>query len=345
MCPRYMVTKRGVKQGAAERWWRREGTPDQGFNYLRADGRPLRLESALQRIRKLAIPPAWSDVHIAPSASAKVQAWGIDAAGRRQYRYHADAVASGSRRKYRRLLPYARDLPRLREATEGHLRRSGVGRERVLALVVRLMQRGFFRIGNERYAVQNRTFGIATLRKQHLRIDGDDLLFRFIGKKSIDTRRVVADTPLVEVVREVAALPGPRLFKYRDDDGKLRPVTAGEVNRYLKEIVGERYSSKDVRTWGGTVRAATILADLGPAKNAREAKQNVVLACKLVSSELGNTPAVCRSAYIHPVVFDRYLRGETIAPLMRELPRPDDVNPGRYYPEEAALMRFLEKWA
>ncbi|MFL5384615.1 MAG: DNA topoisomerase IB [Longimicrobiaceae bacterium] len=329
---------------AEERWWRRRGTPETGFAYLRADGRPLRSAPALERIRGLAIPPAWTDVHIAASPGAKVQAWGIDAAGRKQYRYHPDAVARGARRKYRKLLHYARDLPRLREATERHLRQPGVGRERVLALVVRLMQRGFFRVGSERYAVKNRTFGIATLRKQHLKIDGDDLLFRYVGKKSIDTRRVVADTPLVEVVREVMALPGARLFKYVDEEGKVRPVTAAEVNRYLKEVAGEHYTSKDVRTWGGTVRAATILADLGPAKDEREARKNVVLACKLVSTELGNTPAVCRSAYIHPVVFERYLRGETIAPLMRGLPRPDDATPGRYYPEEAALMRFLEKW-
>jgi DNA topoisomerase-1 len=339
-----MATKKRGKQTRAERWWTRRGTPETGFTYLRGDGRPLRSASGLERIRKLAIPPAWTGVHVAASAAAKVQAWGIDAAGRKQYRYHADAVARGSRRKYRKLLRYAQDLPRLREATEAHLRQPGVGRERVLALIVRLMQRAFFRIGSERYAVQNRTFGIATLRKQHLRVEGDDLLFRFVGKKSIDTRKVVADTPLVEVIREVMALPGPRLFKYVDDDGKVRPVTAADVNRYLKEVAGERYTSKDVRTWGGTVRAATILADLGPARSEREARQNVVLACKLVSSELGNTPAVCRSAYIHPVVFTRYLRGETIAPLMREFPRPDDASPGRYYPEEAALMRFLEKW-
>ena len=327
-----------------ERWWTRAGSPAAGFTYRRADGKPLKAAAALERIRKLAIPPAWTEVHIAPDAGAKVQAWGIDAAGRKQYRYHADAVARGARRQYRKLRHYARDLPRLREETGRHLRATGVGRERVLALVVRLMQRGFFRIGSERYAVKNRTFGIATLRKKHLRVDGDDLLFRFVGKKSIDTRKVVADTPLVEVIREVARLPGQRLFQYRDEEGRVRPVTAQEVNRYLKEVAGERYTSKDVRTWGGTVRAATILADLGPAKNEREAKQNVVLACKLVSTELGNTPAVCRSAYIHPVVFDRYLQGHTIAPLMRDLPRPDEATPGRYYPEEAALMRFLEKW-
>ncbi|HKP73927.1 MAG TPA: hypothetical protein VJT67_00230 [Longimicrobiaceae bacterium] len=343
-----MATKTRAKKPksapGSERWWTRVGTPESGFSYRGANGRPLRNAPALERIRKLAIPPAWTDVHIAADAGAKVQAWGIDAAGRKQYRYHADAVARGARRKYRKLLHYARDLPRLREATEAHLRQEGVGRERVLALVVRLMQRGFFRIGSERYAVQNRTFGIATLRKKHLRVDGDDLLFRYVGKKSIDVRKVVADTPLVEVIREVLRLPGARLFQYRDDEGKVRPVTAQEVNRYLKEVAGERYTSKDVRTWGGTVRAATILADLGPAQDEREAKKNVVLACKLVSTELGNTPAVCRSAYIHPVVFDRYLQGKTIAAFMRGLPRPDDRPPVRYYPEEAALMRFLEKW-
>jgi DNA topoisomerase-1 len=242
------------------------------------------------------------------------------------------------------VLQYAHDLPRLREATEQHLKQAGVGRERVLALIVRLMQRGFFRVGSEKYAVQNKTFGIATLRKKNLRVDGTDLFFRYVGKKSIDNRRVVADTPLVEVILEVMKLPGQRLFKYVDEEGKVRPVTAEDVNRYLKEIVGERYTSKDIRTWGGTVRAATILADLGPAKSEAEAKKNVLLVCKLVSSELGNTPAVCRSAYIHPAVFERYMQGRTIAPLMRETPRPDDEAPGRFYPEEAALMRFLEKW-
>ena len=330
-----------AKKRGEERWWRREGDPERGFAYRRADGKPLGLPAALERIRRLAIPPAWTNVHIAADEGAKVQAWGIDAAGRKQYRYHPATLAKNSRRKYRKLLQYARDLPRLREATDAHLKLPGVGREKVLALIVRLMQRGFFRIGSERYAVQNKTFGIATLTKRNLKVDGNDLLFRYVGKKSIDTRKVVADTPLVEVIREVMALPGARLFKYRDEDGKVRNVTATDVNRYLKEVASERYTSKDIRTWGGTVRAATILADLGPAKSESEAKKNVVLACKLVSTELGNTPAVCRSAYIHPVVFDRYLQGKTIAPLMRESPRE---NPGRYYPEEAALMRFLEKW-
>ncbi|HYJ80435.1 MAG TPA: hypothetical protein VEW03_12560 [Longimicrobiaceae bacterium] len=318
------------------------GTPEKGFGYLRADGGPLRSQAALARIKALVIPPAWTDVRISPSVRAKIQATGRDAAGRKQYRYHPASVARGSRRKYRKLLHFARDLPRLREVTGAHLKQPGLGRERVLALVVRLIQRGFFRIGSERYAVRNKTFGLATLRKKHLRIDGDDLLFRYVGKKSIDNRKVVADTPLVEVIREILELPGQRLFKYVDGEGKVRPVTAGEVNQYLKELLGERYTSKDIRTWGGTVRAATILADLGPAQSEAEARRNVLMVCRLVSMELGNTPAVCRSAYIHPAVFEGYVKGDTIGPLTRAVLRSKDAAGGGYYPEEAALMRFLE---
>ncbi|HEX5726842.1 MAG TPA: hypothetical protein VFX98_15305 [Longimicrobiaceae bacterium] len=329
-----------------EKAWRRVGTPETGFTYLGANGQPLRAAAALRRIRALAIPPAWTDVRIAPDPDAKIQATGFDAAGRKQYRYHADFVAKRSRRKYGRLLAFARLIPRLRQVTGEHLKEPGVGRRKVLATVVRLIGRGFFRVGSERYAVANKTFGIATLRKSHLAIQGDDLVFRYSGKRSIQQRRVVAGTPLVEVVREILRLPGTRLFQYRDEEGRVRPVTAREVNAYLKEILGAKYTSKDIRTWGGTVRAALILSDLGPPDSAAEARRNVVLACKLVSTELGNTPAICRSAYIHPAVLERYGEGKTIGPLMRETQRPgEDEAPGRYYPEEAALMRFLERWS
>jgi DNA topoisomerase-1 len=325
--------------------WRRVGTPKKGFTYLRADGKPLTGRAALARIQALAVPPAWTDVEIAASPDAKVQATGVDAAGRKQYRYHPDFVDKGSRKKYRKLLEYARAIPRLREVTGEHLKQKGMGRDKVLATIVRLMMRGFFRVGSERYAVENKTFGITTLRKKHLEIEGRDLRFRYVGKKSIHQHQVVADTPLVRILREMVKLPGPRLFQYVDAEGRVQKVTAQDVNAYVKESLGKRYTSKDIRTWGGTVRAATILADLGPPGSEAEAKKNVVLACKLVSSELGNTPAVCRSAYIHPAVLDRYLKGKTIEPLMRKDARPvgDGEGPD-YYPEEAALMRFLEKW-
>jgi DNA topoisomerase I len=325
------------------RMWRRRGSKEEGFTYLGLDGTPLRGRVALERIRSLAIPPAWTDVRIAPDPGAKIQAVGVDAAGRRQYRYHPDFLARGQRRKFRRLLPYARSLPALRAATNEHLRLSGLGRERVLATAVRLMTRAFFRIGGERYAVRNRTFGLATLRKSHLEIAGNDLIFLYRGKAGLDQRRVVAETPLVEILTEILHLPGERLLQYVDEGGEVRRVTSRDVNDYLREILGERYTSKDIRTWGGTVRAATILADLGPPTSEREARSNLVLACKLVATELGNTPAICRTAYIHPTVLDRYLHGETIARVMRKEPRPVEAEaPVEYYAEEAALMRFLE---
>lgn len=326
--------------------WRRVGDPEQGFSYLRTNGKPLSSAAALKRIDSLAIPPAWTDVEIASKAGAKVQATGYDDAGRKQYIYDPRYVERRKRRKFRKMLPFARSLPHLREVTNGHLKQAGLGRERVLATVVRLMSRGFFRVGSERYAVNNQTFGIATLKKEHLVIEGSDLVFEYTGKKGIHQHRVVAETPLVEILREIVELPGERLFRYRNEDGEVTDVTAADVNAYLKEIVGEKYTSKDIRTWGGTVRAATILADLGPPRNQTEAKKNVVLTCKLVSTELGNTPAVCRSAYIHPAVLEKYARGKkTIEPLMRRERRPVEAEtPTAYYPEEAALMRFLEKW-
>ncbi len=324
------------------RRWRRVGTPEEGFTYLGADGRRIKGESSLRRVRSLAIPPAWTDVEIAPDPAAKVQAVGIDAAGRRQYRYHPDFISRSAQRKFRRLLPFARTIPRFRELTNQDLERGGLGRERVLATVVRLMFRAFFRVGSERYAVQNRTFGIATLQKEHLTISGDSLVFRYIGKSRVDQRRVVAETPLVDIVQEILTLPGPRLFRYLGADGAVRDITAPDVNAYLASILGDRYTSKDIRTWGGTLRAATILADIGPAPTRREAQKNVVLACKLVSTELGNTPAICRTAYIHPAVPERYLAGETIEPVMRKTTRPvEAIARIDYYPEEAALMRFL----
>ncbi|HUG39816.1 MAG TPA: hypothetical protein VMM12_04990 [Longimicrobiales bacterium] len=327
-------------------WWRREGAGDEGFRYVKVDGAELTWEAALARIERLAIPPGWTEVHVAPTSKRKIQAWGRDAAGRKQYIYSHEAVEARNRRKWERVLAYARVVPALREATNAHLRLEGPRREKVLATVVRLMSRAFFRIGNERYAVENKTFGIATLKKKHLEIRGTDLVFTYVGKRKKDHRRVVADTPLVGVLREILELPGSRLFRYRTPEGAVRNVTARGVNEYLQEILHAGYSSKDLRTFGGTVRAATILADLGPAKSEREAHENTVMTARLVASELGNTPAIAREAYIHPAVFDQYERhGRTIEPLMRKVPRAvKSEEPVAYYPEEAALMRFLERY-
>jgi DNA topoisomerase-1 len=327
-------------------WWRRVGDTESGFRYIKVSGGELVWEAGLERIDRLAIPPGWTDVHIAPSSKRKVQAWGRDAAGRKQYIYSEEAVAARDRRKWDRVLAYARVLPTLREVTNVHLKRPALDRDKVLATVVRLISRAFFRIGSERYAVENKTFGIATLKKRHLEIRDNDLVFTYVGKRRKDQRRVVADTPLVEIIRELLELPGSRLFRYRDEEGAVRDVTSRAVNRYIKDVLHERYTSKDLRTFGGTVRAATILADVGPAKSAREAHSNTVMTARLVASELGNTPAIARKAYIHPAVFEEYeAEGSTIEPLMRKQPRAVRTEePVEYYPEEAALMRFLERY-
>jgi len=327
-------------------WWRRVRDPDGGFLILDAAGLPVGDESALERIRSLAVPPAWTDVHLSPDPGRKVQAWGYDAAGRKQYIYSPEHVARRDRRKWRRVLRYGRLLPRLREATNRHLQRGELDREKVLATVVRLMGRAYFRVGSERYAVRNRTFGICTLRKSHLEIRRNTLIFTYPGKRKVDQRQVVADTPLVEIIQQLLELPGSRLFRYVDAAGKPRNVTASAVNRYIREILGERCTSKDMRTFGATVRSATVLAELGPAANEREARRNVALCCRLVAHELGNTPAICRSAYIHPAVLEQYVAaGRTIEPLMRREPRPiAGTMPADYYPEEAALIRFLERF-
>jgi DNA topoisomerase I len=332
---------------AAERgWWRRVGDKEAGFRYLRVGGQELEWDAALDRIERLAIPPGWTDVHISPTSKRPIQAWGRDLRGRKQYIYSEAAVAARNRRRWDRVLAYARMLPRLREVTNSHLREDGLGRDKVLATVVRLMSRAFFRVGSERYTVQNRTFGIATLKKSHLEVRDNDLVFTYVGKRSKDQRRVVADTPLVEILLELLALPGPRLFRYQCPDGTVRDVTSTAVNEYIRDALGQRYTSKDLRTFGGTVRAATILADIGPAKNKREARRNTVMTSRLVASELGNTPAIARKAYIHPAVFDEYeAHGRTIEPLMRKKDRAvRSEEPVEYYPEEAALMRFLERY-
>lgn len=330
-------------------WWLRTGTPKQGFQYLGASGRPLSSASVIRRIEALVIPPAWTGVRISPDPNRKVQAWGFDGAGRRQYIYSHGHVEARDRRKWQRVIHVARALPELRAITNAHLQRSSVDREKILATVVRLICRAYFRAGSERYAVRNRTFGICTLDKHHVLIDGRNLVFSYTGKQRKDHRHVVADTPLVEIIEDLMTLPGRRLFQYPagNGDGSFRAVTAQAVNRYLRDILGDRYTSKDLRTFGGTVRAATILADLGPPRSAADAKRNTKLAVSLTALELGNTPTICRKAYIHPAVLAEYENaGRTIASPASSrraaAPEVEAVEPVGYYPEELALMRFLE---
>jgi len=292
----------------------------------------------LARIDAMKIPPAWRDVHIAATSRPAIQAWGFDAKGRKQYHYHARAVAAREQRKYYRVRRLARDLPHIREALYSEIA-SGteLTRDRVAAAVVRLISKGFFRVGSERYARENHTFGISSLFKRHVRVEGSVITFEFKGKSNKQQRHVVVDRKLAKIMRAMLRSPGTKLFRYTDGT-KWRNLSERDVNDYVRSVASVRYSAKDFRTWGGTVRVATVLSDLGAPANASEAKKNVVLAIRLVSAELGNTPAICRASYVHPIILARYLdHGETI------LPRVAGKTAGGHYPEERALIRFLDE--
>lgn len=297
--------------------------------------------AAAARIEALRIPPAWTGVHVATGERTAIQAWGFDARGRKQYRYNARAVQKGQLRKYYRVRQMARDLPRIRRRLDADFRARGLGRDKVIAGIVLLVADGFFRIGSERYARENHTFGITTLRKSHVIVEGDAVMFEYVGKRSIRHRQVVVSRDLARFVAALLETPGRRLFRYRSDAG-WRDVDSRAVNDYLQSLAGFPYTAKDFRTWGGTLRAATVLGEIGPARSRAEAKKNVVMAVRLVASELGNTPAICRASYVHPAVLDRYVEsGETIR-WRRGSARKGG---GRYAhtPEERALVAFLDE--
>jgi DNA topoisomerase-1 len=326
------------------RWITRHRSTDGGFHYLHPDGSVVGDRRTLDRIRALAVPPAWSEVHIARGAAAAVQAWGIDARGRKQYRYHRKAVEQGDRRKWYRVRRLARQLPKIRARLREDFHRDDLSREQVAAAAVRLLNDAFFRVGSDRYAKENRTFGLTTLRKRHVRVDGDAITFAFTGKASVRQWKVVTDRDLARVMRRLLASPGVRVFRYIADDG-WRDLTAGDVNDYVRDITGRRHSAKDFRTWGGTLRFATVLAELAAAERRHSEharKRTVAMAVRFVAAELGNTPAICHRSYVHPIVVARFLDdGEAIDARPRRARGHHGM--AAHAPEERALIRFLEQ--
>ena len=300
-----------------------------GFAYHDRQGRLITDETVLARIRALAIPPAWTDVWICPRASGHIQAVGRDVKGRKQYRYHPDWSAHAAETKFERLPEFARALPKLRRRIEDDLGRRGSSREKVLATAVRLLEVTLIRVGNAQYAKQNRSYGLTTLHKRHLEVDGAALTFAFKGKSGVEHEVRVRDRRLARVVRGLRELPGQHLFKYRDADGDLCPVTSDDVNAYIREAMGEQFSAKDFRTWAGTVSAARALRELEPPSSPTEAKRRITVCVKAVAGLLGNTPTVCRSSYVHPRVFELFENGRLGAVL-----------PG---PEAAGFERALAK--
>lgn len=306
---------------------RRSGT---GFSYRGPDGRPIDAPT-LDRIRKLAIPPAWTEVWICPDPRGHIQATGRDQRGRKQYRYHARWRQARDENKYDRLIAFGRGLPALRARVEKDLQRHGLPREKVLAAVVRLMEITLIRVGNEEYARQNNSFGLTTLRNRHAQVSGSRAMFEFRGKSGKVRRTGIHDRRLARIVKACQDLPGQRLFQYEDQAGERHAVESADVNAYLRDTLGDDFSAKDFRTWAGTVNAARALAMAPGFDSAAEASRHVATCVKAVAGLLGNTAAVCRSAYIHPSVIAAYED--------RALP----FNPnqgGRAF--ELSVLRFLE---
>ncbi|HJQ70674.1 MAG TPA: DNA topoisomerase IB [Blastocatellia bacterium] len=331
-----------VERGPRARWWRRSGSKRSGFRYEDVEGKPITDEAALERIRSLVIPPAWSHVRICPSARSRLQVVGVDTSGRVQYKYHAAFVARQQQKKYDKLLRFGKHLPALRRLTNEHIAMDGFPRERVLAIVIRLINDLYLRVGSESSVRRYRTYGVTTLRNRHLEITRTgQLVFSFVGKHHIRHRRVIVDEDLAGVMRDLKALGGAKLFEYIGDDGRIRPVTPRDVNDYIKAAAGEEFSAKDFRTWGGTLLAATHLAEAGRAEDEKAARRNIVHVVKRVAEHLGNTPAVCRNCYIHPAVFDLYLSGVTLEEFRLKAERRIRRLQPEYEVEEQALLKLF----
>ena len=270
------------------------------FRYLHPDGNTVRDRQTLARIRALAVPPAWREVWICPRDDGHLQATGRDARGRKQYRYHARWREVRDETKYGRMIPFARALPRIRRRVARDLARQGLPREKVLATVVRLLEITRMRVGNEEYARENASFGLTTLRERQVRVRGAKVKFRFRGKSGVEHEIELDDPRLAPIVRRMQDLPGEELFRYVDDHGETRRIESWDVNEYLREISGEEFSSKDFRTWAGTVLAARALRKIAPFASHTEGKRNIAQAIEAVARELGNTKAVCRKCYITP---------------------------------------------
>jgi DNA topoisomerase-1 len=314
------------------------------FRYVDARGNPITDEEQLERIRVLVIPPAWNEVWISPSRSAKLQATGVDAAGRRQYLYHVDFRAQQEQAKFDRLIQFAERLPTLRAATAEDMARRQLDRLRVSAVATRLINAGWFRVGSERYARESRTYGITTIRKGHVRVRGNRISFDFRSKHRTVVRTTLVDDELANAMKELLELPaGRRVFRYLHDDS-ICNLTGARLNDYVREHMGDEFTAKDFRTWGGTLVAAIAFAEHGPPAGETEAKRVIPAVMRRVGQELGNTPAVARSSYVSPAVIDQYLDGRTIEDFRPRHLRVVGARDVGLDPEEQGLLSLLRSW-
>lgn len=307
------------------------------FTYNDAKGHAVRNAKALDRIRSLVIPPAWTEVWICTHPDGHLQATGRDARGRKQYRYHPRWNAVRNDGKYDRMIEFAMALPDIRKRVEADLTKTALSREHLLATVVRLLEKTLIRIGNEEYARANNSFGLTTLRDQHVEVKGSVVVFQFRAKSGIMQRIELHDAPLARIVKKCRGLPGRTLFQFLDANGKPQCVGSADVNAYVKTITSRPFTAKDFRTWAGTVLAAKALCDAAPATSDAAFKRSVLKAVDAASARLRNTRAVCRKSYVHPAVFEAYRAGVTIAGAR---PGPRRIH---FSAEEAAVLALLKR--
>lgn len=313
-----------------------------GFKYVDSSGKVMRTAAELHRIRRLVIPPAWTNVWICPDPRGHLQATGRDARGRKQYRYHPKWRELRDQTKYDRMIGFAQALPAIRRRAALDLKRTALPREKVIAAVVQLLEKTLIRVGNDEYAKQNRSFGLTTLRDGHVKVKGDVVKFSFRGKSGVEHEVDLSDRRLARIVRQCRDLPGYDLFQYVDENGERQTIGSGDVNEYLKAVTGQDFTSKDFRTWAGTVLAAQLLKEFEKCHSDAQAKKNIVAAVESVAKRLGNTKAVCRKCYIHPAIFDAYMDGsmlKTVAQRARRAARSADaLSEG-----ESAVLGLLQR--
>ena len=333
---------RYVSDGFAGITRTRSGT---GWAYYAPDGARIADRPMRKRLNSLAIPPAWSDVWICPDPGGHIQATARDARGRKQYRYHPSYREARDRSKFRRMLEFSEALPYLRERVERDLRGADLSRRQLLATVARLLDRTLIRVGNDEYARENRSYGLTTLRRRHVTVEGDRLRFSFRGKSGVEHSISVADPRLARIIQRCQDLPGEELFQYLDAQGKRQAVSSDDVNAYLREVSGRDVTAKDFRTWGGTMLAAVELRAMGAPASRREADRNILRAVDAVAERLGNTRAVCRKYYVHPTLLQAYLLGHTVPqpPVAAKQPRRRARPGGALRRDEVVVLQFLQE--
>jgi DNA topoisomerase-1 len=314
-----------------------------GFTYLSPGGGKVEDAATLKRIRKLAIPPAYTDVWICTKANGHIQATGRDAKGRKQYRYHPDFRAVRESTKYEKMMEFAHSLPVIRSKVAEHMALRGLPREKVLATVVHLLETTLIRVGNDDYARENKSYGLTTLKNRHVAVNGSELRFEFKGKSGKSWRLKVKDRRIAKIVRACQDLPGQKLFQYIGEEGERHDVTSSDVNAYLREITGEDITAKDFRTWHGTIMAAIALQEFQSFDTQAACKKNIKAAIEQVASRLGNTPTICRKCYIHPELISAYVEGQLLLEIKEQVEEELREELAEFKPEEVAVLTLLQE--